>query len=86
MPKLTQPAARPVEKQSAWASYDMEATVCPWCGPIPGVKIRFDFDPFKVVVCRKCSLTFLSPRLTEAHALQIYQGEDYFRSSVPGQG
>lgn len=71
---------------SCWAGYDLETVVCPLCGPKPGVDVRFYFSPFRVVVCRKCTLMFLSPRLTEPSILKLYQGEEYFQSTVSGQG
>ena len=60
--------------------------MCPLCGPAPGVRVRFDFRPFRVVACNNCSLNFLSPRLTEASMLNLYQDQNYFKSAVPGQG
>jgi SAM-dependent methyltransferase len=39
-----------------------------------------------VAACQKCSLNFLSPRLTETSLMKLYQGQNYFKSAVPGQG
>lgn len=50
------------------------------------MRVRFDFSPFRVVACNNCSLNFLSPRLTEATMLRLYQQQNYFKSAVPGQG
>lgn len=68
------------------SSREIETAICPLCGPKPGVDNQFEFDPFKVVACRNCQLTFLSPRLTEQSALGLYQDGSYYRSSVTGQG
>lgn len=65
---------------------DLETVVCPLCGPAPGVRPRFDFDPFGVVECRNCGLRFLSPRLTQASILDMYQEEAYYRSPAQGRG
>src|SRR3990170_2939442 len=69
-----------------WSEQDLEMAVCPLCGPEPGRRVRFDFSPFRVVACNNCSLNFLSPRLTEATMLRLYQQQNYFKSAVPGQG
>ncbi len=60
--------------------------MCPLCGPEPGTRVRFNFDPFQVVACNCCSLNFLSPRLTQARMLKLYQEQNYFKLVVPGQG
>jgi hypothetical protein len=52
-----------------WSEQDLEPAVCPLCGPEPGARVRFDFSPFRVAACQKCSLNFLSPRLTEARLM-----------------
>jgi len=69
-----------------WGSGELEAVVCPLCGPARGVLPRFSFDPFRVVECRNCGLRFLSPRLTQASNLGLYQGEAYYRSTSQGRG
>ncbi len=53
---------------------------------MPGARVRYEFAPFRVVACNRCSLNFLSPRLAEPVMLRRYQDQDYFRSAVPGQG
>ena len=70
----------------SWSEDDLETATCPLCGPAPGVQVRFDFSPFRIVACNGCSLQFLSPRLTEARMLGLYQEPGYFRSNVPGHG
>ncbi len=69
-----------------WTVQDLETPVCPLCGPQVGVRMRFDFRPFRVVACNNCTLNFLSPRLNEPSMLKLYQGQNYFKSAVPGQG
>ncbi len=65
---------------------DLEPASCPMCGPAPGVDLRYDFDPFRVVSCNNCGLVFLSPRLTEDAILKLYSDQDYYVSEVSGQG
>jgi len=65
---------------------DLEPATCPMCGSAPGMTLRYDFDPFRVVACNHCGLTFLSPRLTEEAILKLYSNEDYYVSEVSGQG
>lgn len=65
---------------------DLEVASCPMCASAPGVDPRHDFPPFRVAACRNCGLLFLSPRLSEAAILRLYQDEDYYASSVAGQG
>jgi SAM-dependent methyltransferase len=72
--------------EEMWTVNDLETPVCPLCGSEPGVRVRFDFNPFRVVACNHCSLNFLSPRLTEPSMLKLYQEQNYFKSAVPGQG
>jgi SAM-dependent methyltransferase len=65
---------------------DLEPVTCPMCGSAPGTTLRYDFDPFRVVSCNHCGLTFLSPRLTEEAILKLYSNEEYYVSEVAGQG
>ena len=65
---------------------DLEVAYCPMCGSAPGTTLRYDFDPFRVVSCNNCSLTFLSPRLTEKAIMRLYMDQDYYVSEVAGQG
>ncbi len=69
-----------------WTKHDLETIMCPLCSPSSPVHLRYEFDPFRVVECRQCRLMFLSPRLTQASILKLYQDEAYFKSSVAGQG
>src|SRR5574341_2284906 len=80
----TEPSAEPPHFR--WSEQDLERSVCPLCGPEPGTRVRFNFDPFQVVACNCCSLNFLSPRLTQARMLKLYQEQNYFKLVVPGQG
>jgi len=65
---------------------NLESTSCPICGPDPAQDLRYDFAPYRVVSCSRCSLVFLSPRLTESAILKLYSDEDYYVSEVSGQG
>ena len=64
----------------------LEAASCPMCGSAPAPTIRYDFDPYRVVDCPNCGLTFLSPRLTESAILKLYADQEYYVSEVAGQG
>ena len=63
-----------------------EAVDCPLCGSKPGQTVRYAFDPFRVVACNNCGLSFLSPRLTEEAILKLYMDQAYYVSNVAGQG
>lgn len=65
---------------------DLETVSCPLCGSAPGITLRQDFDPFRVVTCNGCGLVFLSPRLTESAILKLYAEEAYYVSEVAGRG
>jgi SAM-dependent methyltransferase len=65
---------------------DLERPACPLCGPGVPQQPRHTFAPFGVVDCAGCGLVFLSPRLTLARALALYQDAAYYDSSVAGQG
>ncbi len=65
---------------------DLEAASCPMCGSAPEPTLRYDFDPYRVVDCPTCGLTFLSPRLTETAILKLYSDQEYYVSEVAGQG
>ena len=67
-------------------SPSLETVFCPICGPTAGATLRYTFDPFRVVVCNHCGLTYLSPRLTEQAILKLYMDQDYYVSKVAGQG
>jgi SAM-dependent methyltransferase len=71
----------PIRNQS-----DLEAATCPMCGSAPAPTLRYDFDPYRVVDCPNCGLTFLSPRLTESAILKLYSDQEYYVSEVAGQG
>jgi len=65
---------------------DIEVTACPICGMGQGVHTRYTFDPYRVVSCKNCGLTFLSPRMTEKAILRLYNDKEYYVSDVAGQG
>ncbi len=69
-----------------WTDYEFENAFCPICGPDIGQELQHDFDPFQVVSCRECELTFLSPRFKENDIMQFYQGQDYYAPSHARQG
>jgi SAM-dependent methyltransferase len=71
---------------SSRTKIDLEIAHCPLCGSAPGTTLRYDFDPFRVVSCNNCGLTFLSPRLTEKAIMKLYMDQDYYVSEVAGQG
>jgi SAM-dependent methyltransferase len=71
---------------SSRTKIDLEVAYCPMCGSAPGTTLRYDFDPFRVVSCNNCGLTFLSPRLTEKAIMRLYMDQDYYVSEVAGQG
>ncbi|HXY41962.1 MAG TPA: class I SAM-dependent methyltransferase [Vicinamibacteria bacterium] len=65
---------------------DLERPGCPLCGAGAVQRRRHAFPPYGVVECASCSLLFLSPRPTEARALELYQDAAYYDSSVAGHG
>ena len=75
-----------MSQMSQWSKYEFEEAFCPLCGPEAKQELRYNFDPFRVVACRECSLIFLSPRFKEEDILQFYQGQDYYAPSHARQG
>jgi len=73
-------------EQGTQAADALESVDCPLCGPGPGAETRQVMPPFRIVRCRQCTLTFVSPRLTEPAIMRLYQGAAYFGSTVAGQG
>ncbi len=67
-------------------SASLETATCPICGPSALADVRYDFNPYKVVVCSSCGLNYLSPRLTEDAILKLYKDEAYYNSNISGQG
>ena len=55
-----------------------EQVPCPLCSSID-YRILHRFDPFKVVCCKDCGLTYLSPRACEEKVRNIYI-DNYFAS------
>ncbi len=68
------------------SSSKLELATCPICGPAAPAATRYDFDPYKVVVCTVCGLNYLSPRMTEKAILELYKDEAYYNSNISGQG
>lgn len=69
-----------------WHSGELESASCPLCGPEAERKSRYTFGPFQVVTCGTCGLMYLTPRLAEKEIIRLYRDQDYFISSVSGQG
>ena len=51
---------------------------CLFCG-VMDERLRFRDEPFRVVQCRRCGLTYVNPRLPSAQLHEMYQ-EDYWAS------
>lgn len=68
------------------SSLNLEPASCPLCGPNTPSVTRYNFDPYRVVACSSCGLTYLSPRLTEQAILELYKDEAYYNSNISGQG
>lgn len=68
------------------SSLNLENASCPICGPDTAAVTRYIFDPYRVVACSSCGLTYLSPRLTEQAILELYKNEAYYNSNISGQG
>jgi 2-polyprenyl-3-methyl-5-hydroxy-6-metoxy-1,4-benzoquinol methylase len=52
---------------------------CLFCG-VQDEELRFRDDPFRVVRCRRCGLTYVTPRLSAERLHEMYQDE-YWASS-----
>jgi len=61
------------------APAELEQVACPACG-IDNPTLRYDLSPYRVVQCRACGLSYLSPRLNEATMLRFYQDDKYFEN------
>ena len=68
------------------AAEPLERPDCPLCGQGTPQRERHRFPPYGVVECAGCGLVFLSPRPTEARALELYQDAAYYDSNVAGHG
>ncbi|NWF64825.1 MAG: class I SAM-dependent methyltransferase [Chloroflexi bacterium] len=68
------------------SSSELETAACPLCGPSAQAVTRYDFAPYRVVVCSSCGLNYLSPRLTQEAILNLYKDEAYYNSNISGQG
>ena len=65
------------------APAELEQVACPACG-IDNPTLRYDLSPYRVVQCRACGLSYLSPRLNEATMLRFYQDDKYFENGDVG--
>jgi len=61
----------------AIAESDLETVMCPICKSL-NMSIIHILTPFRVVLCKDCSLIYLNPRLIESVMRRVYQGKDYF--------
>jgi SAM-dependent methyltransferase len=61
----------------AIAESDLETVMCPICKSL-NMSIIHILTPFRVVLCKDCSLIYLNPRLRESVIRRVYQGKDYF--------
>src|SRR5579875_1374638 len=61
---------------TAWTREDTEAVPCCLCQR-EGRPI-YDLDPFGVVRCPRCTLVFVSPRLTQGALQRMYDDSGYF--------
>ncbi|HZM00469.1 MAG TPA: class I SAM-dependent methyltransferase [Planctomycetota bacterium] len=52
---------------------------CLFCG-VTDERLRFRDEPFRVVQCRRCGLTYVNPRLPSEQLHQLYQ-EEYWASA-----
>lgn len=57
-----------------------EVSRCPLCGD-EGREEVYNFPPFKVMRCHRCSAAYLSPRLREEDMVGFYQDPSYYSSS-----
>ncbi|MBI5640987.1 MAG: class I SAM-dependent methyltransferase [Nitrospirae bacterium] len=65
-------------------SEELEIVSCPVCGNREKEAVYEGFQPFCVVRCRACGLSYLSPRKTEAALLRKYSEDDYFEGEGTG--
>ncbi|MGI0013053.1 MAG: class I SAM-dependent methyltransferase [Nitrososphaera sp.] len=61
---------------------ELESPNCPLCGSVKGSTLYEGkrFAPYSVRTCCGCSMSYLSPRLTERAMLSLYQKDQYFSS------
>ncbi len=61
---------------------ELESPNCPLCGSVEGSTLyeAKRFAPYSVRKCCRCSMSYLSPRLTERAMLSRYQKDQYFAS------
>lgn len=56
---------------------DLEMIHCPLCGS-GSTSIIHIRKPFQIVLCKKCNLSYLNPRLKEPVMHRVYEGPEYF--------
>lgn len=59
---------------------DIETTNCPICAS-SDKQDKYTFPPFTIVACNNCTAHYLSPRLRESAATELYANEDYFNDA-----
>ena len=65
-------AAPPVER-------GLESVTCALCGS-DRRKLRFRDDPYAVVLCKTCGMTYVTPRLPDDDLIRRVYDEEYWRS------
>ena len=60
--------------RDAWKNVD-----CGLCGN-PERELKFEDGPFSVVICTRCGLTYVTPRLSDASLLADVYNETYWNS------
>jgi 2-polyprenyl-3-methyl-5-hydroxy-6-metoxy-1,4-benzoquinol methylase len=66
---------------SSVAPGDLREVSCCLCG-CTEADVRFREEPFRVVDCKNCGLTYVTPRL-DSDLVEAVYGETYWRSSEP---
>ena len=57
----------------------LQPVACGLCGS-PEAALKFEDDPFRVVTCARCGLTYVTPRLADAALLEHVYDEKYWSS------
>ncbi len=64
-------------------SIDLEETSCPVCQE-KRYSVQYLFEPYQVVKCGSCGISYLSPRLKEEAIQRFYDSETYYGGSEIG--
>lgn len=65
------------------AASELERVACPVCGANQPI-VLYDVMPYRVVRCKSCETSYLSPRLNESAMLRFYEDDKYFESGEVG--